>query len=118
MELENYFLENEIKNVKNFLIYFHDRFLLDKRIKDPQAILLSIYMLNNKTKKSFISEKEVKSLFLKMGRINKDFTKSKYDILGKRKNSTALIFCENDSLGLSFEGLRKIKNIIGGEKDE
>lgn len=118
MNLKEYFPEEEIRNAEKIIQEFHGRMLLDNLINNPTAIVLSLYMLSNKEKTSLISKKKVKELFISFGRKGEEFDKTIYEITGKRKGKAKLIDVDGDNFGINFEGLKKIKNILKGIKDE
>lgn len=113
ISLKNYFLGEELEKAEKIIKKFHDRLILDSRINNPPAILLSAYMVSNKNKKGIINKKEVKELFISLGRKSEEFDKAFYEISGKRKGKRKLIDLEGDNLGLNFEGLEMIKKLLG-----
>lgn len=112
INLEGYFPEKELEKAKKIIKKFHDRLILDSKINNPPAILLSTYMISNKNKKGIINKKDVKDLFISLGRKSGEFDKAFYEISGKRKGKRKLIDLEGDNLGLNFEGLEQIKKIL------
>jgi len=112
MELEKFFPKEEIAIARSILIPFHDRILLDKKINDPKAVFLSIYMLSNELKASMVPKEQVKKLFVGMGRSLENFRKIIYELSGKRKGKEALVSIEKDLIGLNFYGLNQIKELL------
>ena len=112
MDFKKYFNDDELRKTKEILILFHDKILLDKKIKNPQAIILSTYMVCNEQKKSMVKKESVKKLFVDMGRTTKEFDKALYEISGKRKGKTVLVMIEKDLIGLNFNGLKIVKKIL------
>jgi len=113
--LEKYFQSDEVALAKSLIREFHGRLLIDPQISNPTALLLSIYMLANEGKVPFVDKKHVKSMFQSLGRKSEEFNKSLYEVFGKRKESVAFIGEKDDKLGLNFEGLAKIKDVLRGK---
>lgn len=116
MDLGEYFQEEEIDNAKKFLVSFHDKLLLDDKINNTSALLLAIYMISNKDKKSMVQKSKVKDLFIKFGRKEKEFSKALYERCGKRKTKKSWIDEKDDSIGLNFEGLNQIKKLLSSKE--
>lgn len=113
MKIDEYFSKEELEKANNIMVNFYDKLLLDKKIDNVSALILSIYMICNKSESSLIPIKDVKELFINMGRKKTDFSKTLYDLSGKRKGKDALIIINKDSMSLNFEGLNRIKMILG-----
>lgn len=115
MSLKKYFDEEEMEGAVKILKEFHSRLLLDSTISHPIAIALSVYMASWEKKSPFIDKKDAKEIFISFGRNPKDFEKVLYEITGKRKGKTKLIDSNNDKIGLNFEGVNKIKEVLNSK---
>lgn len=114
MDINNYFNSEEVTKVQKIMKSFHDRLLLDKKIGNPEAVLISVYMACNEQKKSKVSEDSVKQIFISLGRTNVEFMKAIYEISGKRKSSKKLVETEGDNIALNFDGLNKVEETLNG----
>lgn len=112
MDINNYFSLEEAEKAKKIMRSFHDKLLLDKKIGNPEAVLISIYMVCNEQKKGEVGEELVKEIFISLGRTVEEFTKAIYELSGKRKSSKRLIDRTGNLIGLNFEGLKKIEEVL------
>jgi len=121
MNFKDYFSGEEMKRAEKIIIRFHDRLFLDKKIDNTKALLISTYMISNKEKRSQVKKTDVENIFIKLGRKKDAFSKALYERSGKRKNKKgkkeAWINKEGDLIGLNFNGIKKVKEILQGEKD-
>ena len=112
MTLKKYFDEKELGRAEKILQEFHGRLLLDSSISHPIAVALSVYMASCENKSPFVAKKNAKDIFVSFGRNSGDFDKVLYEITGKRKGKTKLIDSNGDKIGLNFEGVNKIKEVL------
>ncbi len=112
MEIKEYFQDKEVDNARKIIKEFHGRILLDTLIKDPSALLLSTYMTSNRNKKAFVNKKEVKQVFLLLGRKPENFDKVFYEISGKRKGKKRFVDIKEEEISLNFDGLKEVESII------
>lgn len=114
IELTKYFQEKEIEKVKKIITEFHSKLLLDPKVSHSNAVLISIYMVSNESKLAMVDKSKVETLFINLGKTKKNFSKTIYDLSGKRKRKGAqnLIDVEKEKMGLNFVGLQKIKELL------
>ena len=118
MELKEYFSsDKEIEGAKKIITIFHDRPLLDNKIKNTELVLLVLYMLSNKEKAGLINREKAKGLFVEFGKTNQEFDKAFYEHSGKRKGKQKLTEEKDDTVGLTFQGLERVKSILGEEQN-
>lgn len=119
MEIEEYFNKDEIIKAEKLFINFYDKLFLDTKINNTNALLIAIYMISNKDKKSIIQKSKAKDLFLKFGRKEKEYSKAFYEISGKRKTKVgkreAWIEEKGETISLNFEGLNQIKKLLNNK---
>lgn len=113
MNLEEFFPSEEVEKAKRIFAKFYDKLFLNSKIKEPDTLLLCIYMLCNKNKTSKCKYNETKELFVSLGRKEENFRKVVYSLSQKRwikkiENKETL-------LSLEFEGLKRIKEILSEE---
>jgi hypothetical protein len=118
MNLKEYFPEEELDDAEKFIQEFHGKILLDGSISNPNAIILSTYMLSNKEKSPSIEKKRVRELFISFGRKAEEFDKAIYEVSGKRKGKKPFVNIDKEFIGISFNGLKKIKDVLRGINDE
>ena len=121
MEIKEYFKEAELKKAKELINEFHGRMLLDTLVKNPSAAILSIYMACNKSKQPLSEKSAARELFISLGRKSEEFDKALYEISGKRKGKKGkdkLVDIDKDRIGLNFNGLKKVKDILRGGEDD
>lgn len=87
---------------------YYDRFLLDDSISNLDGVLLSIYLIDKKNKKSCAKYDEVKNLFISFGRKYDNFRVAVHN--AKKQN---LIVDEDKYLCLLITGLKKIRKLLG-----
>ena len=112
MEVKEYFKEEDLNKANKIVQTFHGRILLDTSIKNPSAVLMSIYMSCNKSKKPSVSKSVSKELFIFLGRKSDEFDKAIYELSGKRKGKKKFIDSNKEEIGLNFNGLKKLKRFL------
>lgn len=117
MKLDKCFNENELDQAKKIIQEFYDGLLLDSSVSNPIAVSLSIYMASNENKTSFVEKDVSKGIFKSFGRKPEDFDKVLYEISGKRKGKIKLVDTDGEKVGLNFNGLKKVKELLEGNKN-
>ncbi len=113
MNLNDYFPKEEVEDAKYIIHEFHDKLLLDNKISDKTALLLSLYMSSNKNKQSEIPYDEVRKLFVAMGRKEDPnfavnlFNAKKEGLVDEREEGKVKL------LSLKIEGLKAVKDKLG-----
>ena len=87
---------------------YHDRFLADDSLADLDVILLSLYLIEWKDKKTGVEYGDVKNLFVLLGRKEKNFKANIH--LAKKKN---LIEINDRLLTFTIGGLKRIQKLLG-----
>lgn len=113
MKLEEYFSKEELEKVKEKFTIFHDKVFLDDEIKNTDALLIVVYMISNKNKKSEVGYNECLELFCKLGRKNDTFSKALYE-LTKRGKSFLEVRGKGKKavLSLNFSGIKRVKEVL------
>ncbi len=111
MKLTDYFPKEEAENAGCLIHEFHDRLLLDDKLSDKTALLLSLYMCSNENKKSEIEYGKVKDLFVLLGRKEDNFAVNLFNakkegLLDEREGKIKL-------LSLKIAGLKTVKDMLG-----
>ena len=117
MNLIKYFNEEEAKKAEKIIKEFHGRMLLSPSINNNSAIILGTYMVSNEKKEGLVDKSDVKKLVLLLGKTSDEFDKASYEVSGKRKGKTKFLDINKDKMGLNFNGLNKIKDILGENKN-
>ena len=87
---------------------YNDRFLLDESVSDLDGVLLSVYLIEKKNKKSGAKYDEIKELFISFGRKYNNFKVAIHN--AKKRN---LIEDKNKHLYLLIKGLKRIRQLLG-----
>lgn len=87
---------------------YHDRILVDDSLADIDVVLLSIYLVEDRKKKTGATYEECRQVFLFLGRKAANYPANVY--LGRKKS---LIEHEGTLLFLMIGGLKKIRAILG-----
>lgn len=95
-------------NISGLLHQYYDRFLADDSLSDLDVLLLSLYLIENKKKKSGATYKEMKRLFIILGRKDVNFKAAIYN--AKKQN---LIEQKKEGIYLLIDGLKRIRIKIG-----
>ncbi len=86
---------------------YHDRFLADGSLADLDVVLLSLYLIEWKNKKTGVQYSDAKKLFVLLGRKEKNFKVNVY--LAKKKN---LIEINDEMLTPTSGGLKRIEKLL------
>jgi len=86
----------------------YDRILADDSLTDREVLLLTIYMIEYKNKKSGAKYSECKKLFGTLGRKEDSFRKRVHE--AKKKS---LVEVKNEVLHLLIGGIKKLRKIFG-----
>lgn len=100
--------EGSISKISGLIHKYNDRYLADDSLSDFDVLLLSIYLIDQKHKKSGAKYNEVKNLFISLGRKEANF---RVAVHNAKKQS----FIEEKEKVFYFliKGLKKIRNILG-----
>jgi hypothetical protein len=112
VNLNDYFLKDEVEDAKYMIHEFHDKLLLDDKPSDKTALLLSLYMCSNKNKQSEITYDEVRKLFVTMGRKEGNFALNLFNakkegLVDEREEGEVKL------LSLKVKGLKEVKDTLG-----
>src|SRR5690349_19797489 len=108
--LENYFNAEEMEAARDFVDVFHGKVLLNTELPRKDAILLGLYMICNSKKTSQVGKNEASDFIGSMGVSPADISKGLYDM----KEQELVSLDNSGNIGLSFSGLKKIRNMLGG----
>ncbi len=97
-----------LKEFSGLVHQYHDRMLADDSLSDPAVLLLSVYLLEKKNKKSGAEYDQTKELFTLLGRKYPNF---RVTVHNAKKNG--LIDSEGKTLFLLIKGLKEIRKILG-----
>ncbi len=102
-------VEEKIINRYSGLVQkYQDRFLLDDLVSNLDALLFSIYLIDEENKKTGTKRKEVRNFFISVGRTNNNFNAAVYE--AKKQN---LIRDTDKKLFLLIKGLKRIRRLLG-----
>ncbi|MEM4258740.1 MAG: hypothetical protein QXL17_06285 [Candidatus Thermoplasmatota archaeon] len=96
-------------DISGLLHQYHDRYLADDSLSDINVLLLSVYLIEYKNKKSGAKLNEVKDLFIYLGRKEDPNYRVAFHNVKKQK----LIEEKQEKLYLLIDGLKRIRIIIG-----
>jgi len=86
----------------------HNTIIADGSLSDLDVILVSIYLIENSSKKAGANYNEIKDLFVSFGRKDKNF---KVNVYQAKKKS--LLKGDNRNLYFLADGLKKVRTILG-----
>lgn len=83
-------------------------------IKNTDALLIVVYMISNKNKKSEINYDECLDLFCKFGRKREEFSKALYEVTKRKKKCLLDVRGRGEKaiLSLNFSGIKKVKEVL------
>jgi len=84
IKLEEYFDHQQLSQVGDLFIRNQDRVFLSEKVKNTEALLISVFMISNKVKKAAIPRKEAEKLYFLLGRERKDFRKILFELSKKK----------------------------------
>ncbi len=87
---------------------YHDRTLVDDSLSDLDTILLALFLIEGKRKKTGVEYDQCKNLFVRFGRKEENFKANIY--LAKKKS---LVEPNNGILNLTIDGLKQIRKLLG-----
>jgi hypothetical protein len=87
---------------------YHNRILVDDSLADVDVVMLSIYLVEDRKKRTGVTYDECRQVFLFLGRKAANYPANIY--LGKKKS---LIEQDGTLLFLTIGGLKKIRMILG-----
>jgi hypothetical protein len=82
-------------------------------VENPEAVLLSVYMIANKEESNYVKKEQVKELFQRFGRDAETFSKTVYDLVNRRDPQK--LKEKDGKIGLTFQGMNSVSEIIGGD---
>lgn len=95
--------------ISGLLHQYHDRYLADESLSDLHVLLLSVFLIEHKNKKSGAEYDEVKELFVFLGRKEDPNYRVAFHNAKKQK----LIDEKNKVIYFLIDGLKKIRVVIG-----
>jgi hypothetical protein len=110
VNLKDFFPPEEVENAKRYVKIFHDRILLSGELSNPEALLLSAYMVANNKKTSSPELEEVKSIFLQSGKTEIEFSKALYEVT--RRWRQPALRKKNDKLEFTYSGTEAVRKIL------
>lgn len=109
-ELTDFFNAEELEGAKRYIEIFHGKLLVSNDLSRADAVLLGVYMASNANKTSEVTKDETKDFISQLGVTSDDYSKGLYE------TKKAELLSETDSkLGLTFRGLKKIRQLLGSE---
>ena len=108
-DLKDYFEENQLMQIEGIFIKNQDRVFIDENIDNIKTVILSIFMVSNKNKKSKVSRKDCYKLYTFLGKKPDRFRK----ILFELKKKDILDYDENN-MSLRPKGLKILSEMLGG----
>lgn len=101
--------EEFLKEFSGLVHEYNDRLLADDSLSDSAVLLLCVYLIENKNKKSGAKYEEAKQLFISLGR--KDDPNFRVAIHNARGKS--LIDCKGKTISLLIKGLKEVRRVLG-----
>ncbi|MGB8218369.1 MAG: hypothetical protein WCE94_13805 [Candidatus Methanoperedens sp.] len=95
-------------NLSGLLRKYNDGFLADDSLSDLNVFLLSLYLIEHKTGKSGASYKDLKELFVSLGRKEDSFRKN---LFGAKKQN--LVEEKEEAICFRIDGLKRIEKAVG-----
>ena len=96
------------KNFSGLIHRYQDKFLADESMSNPDVLLLSIYIIDKKNRKSRAKDDEVKELFLSLGR-----KESNFRVAVTRAKKRSWVEYKNGQFSLLIGGVKKIREVLG-----
>jgi len=96
------------KNFSGLIHRYQDKFLADESMSNPDVLLLSIYIIDKKNRKSRAKDDEVKELFLSLGRKESNFL-----VAVTRAKKRNWVEYKDGQFSLLIGGVKKIREVLG-----